>query len=139
MAKKHTNLPSVDLILSPARMAELEAQAAGRAADELQEEAERQFLEAAVERKKRELSGQDAEPLDTDEAVEDVHIDLAPHAASIRLDGRVFFHGLTYKVTLPVKASILEIAARTWAHEREIGNANANSLNQFRQPHNARV
>ena len=57
-----------------------------------------------------------------DEVVEymDVFIDLPPHAPDIRVDGRIFQPGMTYKVTLNEGRTIKDIMFRAWAHEQEV-------------------
>lgn len=61
------------------------------------------------------------------EQTEDVTIVLAPYVAAkmnnssfISLDGRMFFHGVTYTVPYSVARSLEDIMARGWEHEREI-------------------
>ncbi len=61
------------------------------------------------------------------EQFEDVTIELAPYVASaklkascITLDGRMFFHGVTYSVPYSVARVLEDIMARTWEHENEI-------------------
>lgn len=105
---------------------------------QLQEEAEAEFaleakkdaqeaFKASAKRKLREkamfAAGKDAEG----EAVESVTIDLAPHSPWITIDGRVYYHGVTYKFTTGQAATIKEVMFRTWQHEREIGGANINA------------
>jgi len=114
-------------VLSADRMAELESQAETQAIAEIQKEAEKQFLSDLVAQKKRELAGIPDEPGE-DVEIEEVHIDLAPHADRITLDGKVYFHGNTYKMTLAQAATVKEIIGRSWMHEAEIGGANTNAM-----------
>lgn len=51
-------------------------------------------------------------------------LDLPGHADRIILDGKHFFHGVTYKITEDVYRSMMDIQARAWEHENEIGGAN---------------
>ncbi len=62
-----------------------------------------------------------------------VLIDVAGHADRITIDGTQYFQGVTYSVPQVKAATIREIMARTWKHEREIGGANGNA---YRQPRN---
>lgn len=61
------------------------------------------------------------------EQLERVTIELAPYVASaklkascITLDGRMYFHGVTYSVPYSVARTLEDIMARTWEHENEI-------------------
>ena len=135
MARK-LNKQDAGVALSPERMLQLQQQAETQAVAELEKEAEKQFLAAAIARKKRELAGLPDDVADADEEIDEVHIDLAPHAAYITIDGRVFFHGHTYKFRRSQVPTINEIMSRTWAHESEIGGANMNAVHG-RRPYNA--
>lgn len=53
----------------------------------------------------------------------DFRVDLPIQASSIRIDGREFFHGLTYKVDANQAKSMAEIQGRAWAHENEVRGA----------------
>ncbi len=63
---------------------------------------------------------------DPEEAKLRIHIQLAPHAQLIRLDGVEYHEGFLYDVSVDKARSILEIMNRTWLHEREIGGDNVN-------------
>lgn len=76
------------------------------------ERAEEAYLKAAIKEEER--------AFDPVEQWEDVIIDLAPYAAFIALDGVQYFHGLTYTVTRGQAATIADVCARTWEHQREI-------------------
>lgn len=69
------------------------------------------------------------------EKIVPVCLDLPGHANDIRLDGRVFFHGVTYQVTEKVYSTLVDIQARAWEHENEIGGANRD-LYRGRKPIN---
>lgn len=78
---------------------------------------------AAVTRRTRRPGETDAGPeVAAKPAVEyvEVRIDLPPHAPDIRIDGRVFQPGLTYKVTQAQATSMKDIMFRAWAHEEEV-------------------
>lgn len=61
------------------------------------------------------------------EDVESVQINLAPHSPFINIDGRLFYHGLTYKFTQAQAQTIKSAMFETWRHEKEVGGANMNS------------
>lgn len=58
------------------------------------------------------------------EKIVSITLDLPGHANSIVLDGKYFFHGVTYKVAERVYKTMIDIQARAWEHENEIGGAN---------------
>jgi hypothetical protein len=51
---------------------------------------------------------------------EEVLIDLPPHAPDVRIDGRVFQHGMTYKVAAAQASSLRDVMFRAWGHEEEV-------------------
>lgn len=65
-----------------------------------------------------------------------VHINLAPYAPDIRLDGRVFEHGRTYLVPRTVFNVIAEQMQRSWQHENSTKGTNENA---YRRPRNASI
>jgi len=78
---------------------------------------------AATRRAKRpgeDEPGPEVAPAKPEIEYESVKIDLPPHAPDVRIDGRVFQHGLTYKVTAVQAASMREIMFRAWSHEEEV-------------------
>jgi hypothetical protein len=50
----------------------------------------------------------------------DVYVRLPPHASKIQIDGRQYFHGMTYQVTPGQLDTMTEIMGRAWAHEEEV-------------------
>ena len=50
----------------------------------------------------------------------DFFVNLPVHAGMIRLDGREYYHGFTYKVRADQRASMAEIAGKAWAHDEEV-------------------
>lgn len=50
----------------------------------------------------------------------DITIDLPPFTSIIRVDGREYQQGLTYKFREEQVASIKDIIARAWGHEQEV-------------------
>lgn len=63
----------------------------------------------------------------------DVAIDLAPYAPDIRLDGKVYEHGRTYRVLRRVAAVLYEQMQRSWEHQASISGKNENA---YRRPRN---
>jgi len=129
--------PSVDAkgVFTAEELKELELKAQA----EFEEENKTSAAAAFKEETKRKLrqkamfaAGKDTEGED----VESIQINLAPHSPYITLDGRLYYHGLSYKFTQAQAQTIKDVMARTWQHEREIGGANMNaergykSLNQ---------
>lgn len=55
-----------------------------------------------------------------DERIEDVMLDLPKHAAMIRLDNVVYFHGLIYSVPYGVARVLADTMSRMWEHQSEI-------------------
>ncbi len=124
-------VPADTSLLSDQELLEIELQAQ----KEYEAEIKEQTIAAIKEEKKKELArkslfsaGKDAEG----EEIESITIDLAPHSPDITLDGRKFFHGMTYKFTKAQAATIKEAMFRTWQHEREIGGANMNAERGYR-------
>lgn len=99
-------------------LAEFEFEAKKDAQEAFKEETKRKLKEKSLFK-----AGKDAEG----EHVESVQIDLAPHSPWITIDGRLYYHGLSYKFTQAQAQTIKEIMFRTWQHEREIGGANMNA------------
>lgn len=54
----------------------------------------------------------------------DVVINLAPYTADIRLDGKSYMHGRTYRVTRKVAAVLQEQMQRSWQHQEGLNGKN---------------
>jgi hypothetical protein len=65
--------------------------------------------------------------LDPQQETKYIQLDLAGHSDRIRLDGTIFFHGITYGVPRAVFESLRETVQRGWKHEFEVGGANRNA------------
>jgi hypothetical protein len=106
-------------ILDPEDMAEIrrEAEERVRAAQrkaaraELLKKAEQELAREAREAQKRGAARGD---------LVDVTIDLAPYAATIKLDGEEFYHGVQYRVGRKVAAVLYEQMQRSWQHQDSI-------------------
>ena len=97
---------------------EYEAEQKALAAAAFKEETKNKLRIKALRKNGKDASGAETET---------VLIELAPHSPFISLDGRLFYHGLSYKFTKAQAQSVKEIMFRTWQHEREIGRANVNA------------
>lgn len=100
-----------------------------RAAQEFRDEEKKKLADAFVQEEKAKIrqkalfaAGKDAQG----QEIESLTIDLAPHAPYISIDGKMFFHGVTYKFTKAQVPTVREIMHRTWVHEAETGGANLN-------------
>ena len=107
-------------ILDDETRAAIKAKAREHVDKKRRDEAEAKLL--AIEIRKAEVEDR---PTEQDE---DVLIDIPPFVAAerlggacITLDGRMFFHGVTYTVAYSVARTLEDVMARSWEHEREIG------------------
>lgn len=122
----------IDLALSDAELKALEEQAVKEVEAEMKAALSKDFLDQKkLELKKKALfkHGKDAKGND----VVTVRVDLAPNSSYITLDGRVFFHGHTYKFTKAQADVISEQMHRGWMHEAEIHGMDSNAMNGRRQ------
>lgn len=63
--------------------------------------------------------------LETDEDVESVTINVAPHADRITLDGVIYFANRTYDFPKRIADTVRDIISQTWRHEQQTGGANS--------------
>jgi len=121
MAKAPTPDPLADAIgeeeplVNHERELEIRAKAEAMVREERIREEEKRILNAEVARLRRA-----ADPVGHNDDVVNITLDLAPHQPDIRLDGVVYYHGMTYKVKRRVADTMREIAARGWKHQDEI-------------------
>lgn len=108
-----------DTTLTDEEREQIREKAREHVAKKRKDKAEAEYLAQAI--REEEISHN---PL---EQYEDVTIDIAPYVASaqlkascITLDGRMYFHGVTYSVPYSVARTLEDIMARTWEHENEI-------------------
>jgi len=106
-------------ILDDETRAAIKAKAREHVDKKRRDEAEAKLL--AVEIRKAEIEDR---PTEQDE---DILIDIPPFVAAeklggacITLDGKMFFHGVTYTVPYSVARTLDDVMARSWEHEREI-------------------
>lgn len=57
-----------------------------------------------------------------------VTLNLAPHAPDVKLDGKMYRHGVTYQLTPKTAAVMNEIQYRTWLHDAEVHGLNMNEF-----------
>lgn len=57
-----------------------------------------------------------------------VHVDLAPYAPNILVNGQAYWHGRTYPVARHIANSLQDTMFRTWQHQAEI---KGESLKEF--------
>lgn len=119
-------------LFSPAELEALENEAALAAQEDMRNEARARVIETLKAQKRAQLQS----ALDPDEEMYLFTVDLAPYADRITLDGVIYMHGATYEVPRRQFQTMNEIVARSWAHEREIGNANAQD---YRKPRNIQI
>lgn len=79
------------------------------------EPAEFETILDPIPRKRRQ-----AEPDIQAPVITEIRVDLPPQAGDMRIDGRVFQHGGTYRVTEAQAATMREIMFRAWSHYREV-------------------
>ena len=136
-AKPEIAEPADTSLFTDDELKQLQSEAAAEFALETKKAAQEAFKEEEKRRLREKAmfaAGKDAEGED----LEAVTIDLAPHSPWITIDGRLYYHGSTYKFTRAQAQSIKDVMARTWAHEREIGGANINA-ETGRTPYNRKI
>ena len=70
----------------------------------------------------------------TDEDVESVTINVAPHADRITLDGVIYLANRSYEMPKAKADTVRDICARTWQHEQQTGGANSYNTGVVRNP-----
>lgn len=122
--QEHANIPQVEeqeptakaVFLTEEEMEELNQQAVKKVEAEQKESLKSKFLKERV----AELRAQ----YKPGQKIVRVQLDLPGHADRIILDGTHYFHGVIYKVTEDKMRSMMDIQARAWEHENEVGGAN---------------
>ena len=100
-----------DEVLSPEEKAAIRAKATEHVAKQRKEVVEEALLHAYI--KEEERKDKPAEE------VIDIVLDLPDHAPFIRLDNRVWFHGILYEVEMSVYQTMMDIQARMWEQEQQ--------------------
>lgn len=70
----------------------------------------------------------------SEEDLESVLINVAPHADRITLDGVIYLANRSYDVPAAVATTIRDIVAQTWKHEAQTGGANSYNAGSVRNP-----
>lgn len=114
--------------LTPEEMEQLKKQAAEQVFKEQREARKKEFLKQQVAKYRQVIKpGQE---------IVRMTMDLPGHSDRITIDGTSYFHGVTYNFPMDKYKSIIDIAARAWEHENEVGGANRDAY-KGRAPVNA--
>lgn len=117
---KHINEVSLDINdyaeLTEEEKDQLDAEARAQVAEELRAARKKEFIKQQVQKYRRA-----AKP---GQKICSLTLDLPGHANSIIIDGRSYFHGTTIYIPENQYNSMIDIQARAWEHENEIGGAN---------------
>lgn len=70
----------------------------------------------------------------TEEEVENVTINVAPHSDRITLDGVHYLANQSYDMPKAKADTVRDICARTWQHEQQTGGANSFNTGSVRNP-----
>lgn len=94
-------------------------------------------VRAAKGAKEKELKLDDTyTPKEEKDELVDIHINLAPNAESLTINGMAYWHGKDYKVPAAVARDLNAMAGNTWKHEASIHGENEN---QYRRPAHRRL
>lgn len=119
-AERPRDVPFVDpellALLAADEIEAIHERARKQAQLEMKQTAEKDLYEHFLEKERRKL-----EP---EQELVKILLDLPPFAKNIRIDGRVYHHGAVYEVPRGTHDLMLEIMARGWAHDREVGQPN---------------
>ena len=108
--------PDLQELLSADDIERIRDQARLQVSAEKKREAEAQFLAKALEEERR--------ALEPEQEMVDIVVDVAPFTDRIMIDGKQYFQGRYYRVPRRVYAVMVEIMARSWAHDEEVGSPN---------------
>lgn len=116
---------NADQILTPEEKAAIRKKAVEHVAKTKKESTQDALLHAYIKEEQR----QDK----PEEELLDIVLDLPEHAPFIRLDNRVWFHGVTYEVEMSVYATMMDIQGRMWEQEQQTqGRARFNRPRQMK-------
>jgi hypothetical protein len=115
--------PEYEDILTPEDIVEVQAEAAAALKKKQRAQARKELLAKATQELEREARLAAQRGVARGDMV-DVHIDLAPYAPDIRLDGQRYEHGRTYRVPRKVYAVLAEIMQRSWQHQEGLNGKN---------------
>ena len=114
---------NADEVLSPEDKAAIRAKAVEHVAKTKRESTEEALLHAYIKEEERKDKPQ--------EEIVDIILDLPDHAPFIRLDNRVWFHGVVYEVEMSVYSTMMDVQARMW--EQELQTQGRSKYNRPRQ------
>ena len=115
---------NADTILSPEEKEAIRAKAVSHVAKQKRKVTEEALLHAYIKEEERADK--------PEEELVDITLDLPEHAPFIRLDNRVWFHGVTYEVEMSVYQTMRDIQSRMWDHEHQTqGHARFNRPKQM--------
>ena len=131
--------PEYEDVLTPADMAEVRAEAAAALKKKARAAARKDMLARATQELEREAARL-AQEGDARGDMVDIDIDLSPSGRSgkineapcIKLDGRPYVHGRTYRVPRKVFNTLMEIIQRGWQHEGTLHGESDNSYRRSR-------
>jgi hypothetical protein len=103
-------------LLTKEEIARIEAKVAAEDKAAKKKQTEEQYAEFLRDQKRRAEDPQEEEF--------DILIDVAPYTDRIVIDGREFFHGVTYTVPRSLFESLRDIIFCSWKAEEETGGAN---------------
>ena len=116
---------NADEILTPGEKEAIRAKAVEHVAKTKKESTEEALLHAYIKEEERKDK--------PEEELIDITLDLPEHAPFIRLDNRVWFHGVTYEVEMSVYATMVDIQGRMWEQEQQTqGRARFNRPRQMK-------
>ena len=116
---------NADNILTPDEKEAIRAKAVEHVAKTKKESTEDALLHAYIKEEERKDK--------PEEELLDIVLDLPEHAPFIRLDNRVWFHGVVYEVEMSVYATMMDIQGRMWEQEQQTqGRARFNRPKQMK-------
>lgn len=115
---------NADKILSPEEKEVIRKRAKEHVAEARRKATEEALLHAYIKEEERGDKPQ--------EELVDITLELPDHAPFLRLDNRVWFHGVTYEVEMSVYQTMMDMQARMWEHEKQTeGKARFNRPRQM--------
>jgi hypothetical protein len=121
--ERRLNLTS---ILSDEEKAIIQKKAKEHARATKKEAAEKAYLHALIKEEERADK--------PDEQMVDILLDLPEHAPFIRIDNRVWFHGVLYEVEMSVFRTMIDMQARMWEQEEQ-----TRGISKVRSARNLRI
>lgn len=114
------------ITLTMEEMKVLEAEAIAEFEEEAKAELMEEFKAKTKAALRKKIKFKDEEAIS--DVYETVTVELAKHADRITIDGVVYLHGLTYKVSHAKACAMRDIMYRTWLHQTEIDGQDMNDF-----------